>query len=109
MNEMPSLPGAEKVSSFISKKEKAWGNFGVLLILAFLVIVFYLLAPFLITWLNLAITVVGKTIVLGVLVGLAAILWFLFTSKRFRAILWYWRAKFYRKFTLLMIKTGPMD
>jgi hypothetical protein len=109
MNEMPTLPGADKVTSFLSKKEKAWGNFGAFLVLAFLAVVFYLIAPFLINWLNLAITVVGKMIVLGVLVGLAAILWFLFTSKRFRAILWYWRSKFYRKFTMLMIKSGPLD
>ncbi|MCI0513010.1 hypothetical protein L0128_07365, partial [candidate division KSB1 bacterium] len=41
--------------------------------------------------------------------GLAAILWFLFSSKKFRAILWYLRAKFYRKFTMLMIKSNPLD
>ena len=109
MSEMPVLPGADKVSQFISKREKAWGNFGLLLVLAFLAVAFYAVAPYLITLLGYAISVVGKMIVLGVLVGLAALLWFVFTSKRFRAILWYWRAKFYRKFTMLMVKTGPLD
>jgi hypothetical protein len=56
-----------------------------------------------------AITIAGKTLVLGILVGLVAILWFLFSSKKFRAILWYLRAKFYRWFTSLMIKSNPLD
>jgi hypothetical protein len=109
MNEMPSLPGADKVSTFLSKKQKAWGNFGTLIVLGLLAIAFYAAGPFLINLLSMAITVVGKTIVLGVLVGLAAILWFLFSSKKFRAILWYLRAKFYRWFTSLMIKANPLD
>jgi hypothetical protein len=70
---------------------------------------FYVAAPFLINLLNMAITVVGKMVVLGVLAGVAALLWFLFSSKQFHAIMWYWRAKFYRWFTSLMIKSGPLD
>ena len=109
MNEMPTLPGADKVSTFLSKKEKAWGNFGTLLLLGLLGVGFYAAAPSIIGLLKMAITIVGKTIVLGGLVGLAALLWFLFSSKKFRAILWFWRAKFYRKFTMLMIKSNPLD
>lgn len=109
MNDMPTLPGADKVGAFLSKKEKAWGNFGTLIIVAAMAAGFYVSAPFLIQLLNLAITVVGKMVVLGGLTGLAAILWFLFTSKRFRAILWFLRSKFYRKFTQMMIKSGPLD
>jgi hypothetical protein len=109
MNEMPTLPGADKVSTFISKREKAWGNFGMLLFVVALVSGFYVAAPFLINLLNMAISVVGKMVVLGVLAGVAALLWFLFSSKQFHAILWYWRAKFYRWFTSLMIKSGPLD
>lgn len=106
---MPSLPGADKVSTFISKNEKVWGNFGTLLLMIALACGFFVAAPFLIHLLNLAITMVGKMIVLGALTGLAAVLWFVFSSKQFRAIMWYWRAKFYRWFTSLMIKTGPLD
>jgi hypothetical protein len=109
MNDIPSLPGADKVNTFISKKEKVWGNFGALLVIAALALAFYAIAPFLLSLLSMAIAIVGKMIVLGVLVGLAAILWFLFSSKKFHAILWYWRARFYRKFTMLMIKTGPLE
>ncbi|MBN2355131.1 hypothetical protein JXO59_03410 [candidate division KSB1 bacterium] len=109
MNEMPTLPGADKVSAFISKKEKAWGNFGTFLILLLLAGVFYVSAPYILNLLSLAIAVVGKMIVLGGLVGIAALLWFFLSSKKFRAILWYLRAKFYRKFTMLMVKTGPLD
>jgi hypothetical protein len=109
MNEMPTLPGADKVSSFISKREKTWGNLGALLLAAAVFFGFYAAAPFLIAWLNLAITVVGKMVVLAVLAAVAALLWFLFSSKQFHAILWYWRAKFYRWFTSLMIKSGPLD
>jgi predicted membrane protein len=69
----------------------------------------YFALPHLIALLNLAITATSKMIVLGILVGLAAILWFVFTSKKFRAILWYLRAKFYRWFTSLMIKSNPLD
>lgn len=109
MNEMPTLPGADKVSTFLSKKQKGWGNLGALIVLGLLAVVFYFAANPLLHLLNLAISIVGKTIVLGVLVGLAAILWFLFSSKKFRAILWYLRAKFYRWFTSLMIKSNPLD
>jgi hypothetical protein len=109
MNDMPTLPGADKVSTFLSKKQKAWGNFGTLIVLGLLAVGFYAAAPYLINLLGMAITVVGKTIVLGILVGLAAILWFLFSSKKFRAILWYLRAKFYRWFTSLMIRSNPLD
>ncbi len=109
MNEMPTLPGADKVGTFLSKKQKAWGNFGALIVFAALAIGLFAAAPFLIQLLNMSIAIVGKTIVLGILVGLAAILWFLFTSKKFRAILWYLRAKFYRKFTSLMIRSNPLD
>jgi len=109
MNEMPTLPGADKVSSFISKKEKAWGNFGVFLLLALLVGVFYVSAPFLLKLLTMAIAIAGKMVVLGGLVALVALLWFFLSSKKFRAILWYLRAKFYRKFTMLMVKSGPLD
>lgn len=109
MSDMPTLPGADKVSSFVSKREKSWGNFGTFLVLAALAVGFYAAAPFLLNLLTMAIAVVGKTIVLGGLVALAALLWFVFSSKRFRTILWYWRAKFYRWFTGLMIKSGPLD
>lgn len=109
MENLPALPGADKVGSFISKREKTWGNFGVLLIIAALALGFYAVAPFIIQLLNVAITIVGKMVVLGALVGLAVIFWFLVSSKQFHAILWYWRAKFYRKFTMLMIKSGPLD
>ncbi len=109
MNDMPALPGADKVTTFLSKKQRAWGNFGALILLALLGIGFYAAAPFLIKLVSMGITLVGKTIVLGILVALAAMLWFLFTSKKFRAILWYLRAKFYRWFTSLMIKSNPLD
>lgn len=109
MNELPTLPGTDKVTTFLSRRQKAWGNFGSLIVLVILAVGFYAAAPFLITLLGMAITVVGKTIVLGILVGLAAILWFLFSSKKFHAILWYLRAKFYRWFTSLMIKSNPLD
>ena len=109
MNDMPTLPGADKVSTFISKREKTWGNFGALLLVVAVVAGFYVAAPFLINLLNMAISVVGKMVVLGVLAGVAALLWFLFSSKQFHAILWYWRSKFYRWFTSLMIKSGPLD
>jgi len=109
IDQMPALPGTDKVSAFISRKEKTWGNLGALLIIAVLAVGFYAAAPFLIKLLSMGITIVGKTIVLGILVGLAAILWFLFSSKKFRAILWYLRAKFYRWFTSLMIKSNPLD
>ena len=109
MENLPTLPGADKVGAFISKKEKAWGNLGMLLIIAALALGFYAAAPFIIQLLNMAITIVGKMVVLGGLVGLAAILWFLFSSKKFHYILWNWRAKFYRKFNMLMIKSGPLD
>jgi len=109
MNDMPTLPGADKVSTFISKREKTWGNFGALLLVVALAAGFYVAAPFLINLLNMAISVVGKMVVLGVLAGVAALLWFLFSSKQFHAILWYWRSKFYRWFTSLMIKSGPLD
>ena len=109
MNDMPTLPGADKVSTFLSKKQKAWGNFGTLIVLGLLAVTFYATAPYLINLLNMAISIVGKSIVLGVLVGLAAILWFLFSSKKFRAILWFLRAKFYRWFTSLMIRSNPLD
>ncbi len=109
MNELPTLPGADKVSSFVSNREKTWGNFGTFLVLIAVAAVFYAAAPFIINLLTMAITIVGKTIVLAGLVGLAALLWFVFSSKRFRTILWYWRAKFYRWFTSLMIKSGPLD
>lgn len=109
MNELPSLPGAEKVNTFLSRKQKAWGHLGTLIVLGILAVGFYAAAPHLITLLNMAISVVGKTIVLGILVALAAILWFMFSSKKFRAILWYLRARFYRWFTSLMIKSNPLD
>lgn len=109
MNDMPTLPGADKVNTFLSKREKAWGNFGVFLIILLLAGIFYVAAPTILTLLNYAIAAVGKMIVLGGLVGLAAILWFFLSSKKFRALLWYLRAKFYRKFTMLMVKTGPLD
>jgi hypothetical protein len=109
MSDMPTLPGADKVGSFISKREKSWGNFGMLMLIVALVSGFYVAAPFLLSLLGMAIAVVGKMIVLGVLAALAALLWFLFSSKQFRAILWFWRAKFYRWFTSLMIKSGPLD
>ena len=106
---MPTLPGADKVTTFLSKKQKAWGNVGTLIVLGMLAVGFYVAAPYLIKLLGLAITIAGKTLVLGILVGLAAILWFLFSSKKFRAILWYLRVKFYRWFTSLMIKSNPLD
>ena len=109
MTEMPTLPGADKVSTFLSKKQKAWGTFGTILVLGAVAAGFYAAGPYLINLLNMAIAVVGKTIVLGVLVGLAAILWFLFSSKKFRALLWFLRAKFYRWFTSLMIRSNPLD
>ena len=109
MNEIPALPGADKVTTFLSKKQKAWGSFGTLIVLGLLAVGFYAAAPFLINLLNMGITIVGKTIVLGILVGLAAILWFMFSSKKFRAILWYLRARFYRWFTSLMIRSNPLD
>ncbi len=109
MTEMPTLPGADKVSTFLSKKQKAWGNFGTLIVLGLLAVGFYAAGPFLLNLLTMAITAVGKMIVLGGLVGLAAILWFLFSSKKFRALLWFLRAKFYRWFTSLMIKSNPLD
>ncbi|HNR67698.1 MAG TPA: hypothetical protein PKW76_10995 [bacterium] len=109
MTELPTLPGADKVSTFISKQQKHWGNFGALIVLGLLAAAAYFALPHLIALLNLAITATSKMIVLGILVGLAAILWFVFTSKKFRAILWYLRAKFYRWFTSLMIKSNPLD
>ncbi len=109
MTEMPTLPGADKVSTFLSKKQKAWGNFGTLIVLGLLAVGFYAAGPFLLNLLDLAIAAVGKIIVLGGLVGLAAILWFLFSSKKFRALLWFLRAKFYRWFTSLMIRSNPLD
>ena len=87
MNELPTLPGADKVNTFLSKKQKAWGSFGTLIVLGLLAVGFYAAAPFIINFLGMAITAVGKTIVLGILVGLAAILWFFFSSKKFRGIL----------------------
>ena len=33
MSEMPSLPGADKVSAFVSKKEKTVGSFGMILLI----------------------------------------------------------------------------
>lgn len=109
MSEMPTLPGADKVSAFVSNKEKSWGNFGLILVLIGLAAGFYAVSPFLITLLSRAIGVVGRTIVLGGLMALAGLLWWIFSSKQFRAILWFWRAKFYRWFTGLMIKSGPLD
>ncbi len=109
MSDMPTLPGADKVGSFISKREKSWGNFGMLLLIVALAAGFYAAAPFLLSLLGMAIAVVGKMIVLGVLAAVAALMWFVFSSKKFHAILWFWRAKFYRWFTSLMIKSGPLD
>jgi hypothetical protein len=109
MSDMPTLPGADKVGSFISKREKTWGSFGTVLLVIALAFGFWAAAPFLISLLGMAITLVGKMVVLGGLVGLAALLWFLFSSKKFRAILYFWRAKFYRWFTSLMVKSGPLD
>lgn len=109
MNELPTLPGADNVSTFISKKEKSWGNFGAFFVILLLAGVFYVSAPYLLTLLNMAITIVGKMVVLGGMVALVALLWFFLSSKKFRAIMWYLRAKFYRKFTMLMVKTGPLD
>lgn len=109
MNEMPSLPGADKVTTFLSKKQKSWGKLGSLIVIALLAVGLYKLLPSLNILLGLAIGAVGKTIVLGILVALAAILWFVFSSKKFRAILWYWRARFYRWFTSLMIRSNPLD
>ncbi|MBN1154582.1 tripartite tricarboxylate transporter TctB family protein [candidate division KSB1 bacterium] len=109
MNEIPSLPGADKVTTFLSRKQKAWGKLGSFIVLAVIAVGLYAALPFITNFLTLAIGAVGKTIVLGILIALAAILWFVFTSKKFRAILWYLRAKFYRWFTSLMIKSNPLD
>ncbi len=109
MSEMPSLPGADKVSAFVSKKEKTVGSFGMILLIIGLALGFYAISPFLITLLTNAIAVTSKAIVLGGLMALAALLWWVFSSKRFRSIMYFWRAKFYRWFTSLLIKSGPLD
>jgi len=109
MSEMPSLPGADKVSAFVSKKEKTVGSFGMILLIIGLALGFYAISPFLINLLTNAIAVVGRTIVLGGLMALAALLWWVFSSKRFRTIMYFWRSKFYRWFTGLLIKSGPLD
>lgn len=109
MSDMPTLPGADKVSTFVSKKETSIGRFGLFLVAIGLAAGFYAISPYLITLLGRAITLTSKAMVLGGLMALAALIWWVVSSKQFRAILWFWRAKFYRWFTGLLIKSGPLD
>lgn len=109
MSDMPTLPGADKVSTFVSKKERAVGKFGSFLMLAAIAAGLYAARNPILGFLDFAVKATSRTIMLGLLMALAALIWWVVSSKQFRAILWFWRAKFYRWFTGLLIKSGPLD
>jgi hypothetical protein len=105
-SKLPAL--TELKNTFLTKNEKFWGN---LTMIAFGLggfLVLYTVMPFISNFLGMAIGIVGKTALLGTMLGLIGIAVVTVLDPRFQNWLWYKRAILYRKLTQRMVKNDPI-
>lgn len=110
MDSLPQIPspGGRK-NTFLLGKEKFWGG----LVTAGLVIlagmIFYSIAPFILTLLGMAIAVIGKLIVLGALAVVVAVILAIALNPRTWELINYQYAILARKITKAMVRMDPVE
>jgi hypothetical protein len=100
--------GSSIKNTFLTKKEKFWGNLSLAGAGVVGLIVLTKVLPWISNILDLMIGIVGKGIVLAVGLGVLGILVFMLLHPSFHEWLWFKRAILYRKLAQHMVKADPI-
>ena len=109
MSDVPSIPQISlSKNTFLLNKEKVWGLFGGLLVLAGLGVIGFFLGPYIIALLSMAVTIAGKLLMAVILAAVTGLILAFFAHPGNRANIWYMYTMFARKWTRYMAKRDPI-
>ncbi|MDP3710484.1 MAG: hypothetical protein Q8R29_02035 [bacterium] len=106
---LPSLPGiSDKAKSFLTKREKIIGFVGAAALGFIALTGLYHALPYINNFLGMALTMVGRSMLLAGMIAFVMCVLFVVTRQEFWTRMWYMYTIFSRKLDMAMVKSNPV-